>query len=50
METWALWQFALAFVAAISGFALIISDLHIIEKAEEQELWRKAKAKIASLK
>lgn len=40
MEPWALLQFAFALATAVGGFALIISELHIMERAEEQK-WRK---------
>lgn len=43
MQLWALLQFAFAFAVAISIFVLIIGQLHIIERAEQQELWRQLK-------
>jgi len=49
MQPWALLEFAFALAAVISCFALIISELHMVERAEEQELWRKAKEKIAKM-
>jgi len=49
MQLWALLEFAFALAVVISAFALIISELHIIERAEEQELWRELKEKVASM-
>lgn len=37
MQAWMVLQFALALFAVISGLALIISELHMIERAEQQE-------------
>lgn len=39
MQLWALLQFAFALTVAISCFAIILGELHIIERAEEQK-WR----------
>lgn len=50
MQPWALLQFAFALAAVISCIALIISKMHLIERAEEQELWTQAKEKIASIR
>lgn len=49
MESWTLLQFAFALATAISCFALIIGELHVIERAEEQELWEQAREKIAKI-
>lgn len=38
MATWAIWQFAMALAVTISCISLIISKLHMIERAE-QEAW-----------
>jgi hypothetical protein len=46
MQTWALLQFALALWVVISGLALIISQLHIIERSEQQEWLTKLKQSI----
>jgi hypothetical protein len=50
MQAWAALEFAFALATLIGGIALIIDRLHIIEKAEEQELWIQAKEKVASLR
>lgn len=47
MAPWAFWQFAFALVVAIGWFALAIGELHISERAEEQE-WHELQGKIAS--
>lgn len=46
---WAFLQFAFALAAVISCFALIIGELHMVERAEEQELWKEARQKIAKM-
>jgi len=48
MVLWAVLQFAFALTTTISGIALIISKMHVIERAEEQEFWRELKEKVAS--
>lgn len=50
MEPWALLQFAFALAAVISCFALIIGELHMVERAEEQKLWSQLKEKVASIR
>ena len=50
MQPWALLEFAFALATVISCIALIIGKLHIIERAEEQELWRQLKEKVASIR
>jgi hypothetical protein len=50
MQLWALLQFAFALAAVISGFALIIAKLHVIERAEEQELWKELTERIAIIR
>lgn len=35
MEAWQAWQLAFALATVISGLALIIGELHIIERAEQ---------------
>ena len=50
---WAYLQFAFALAVAIGIIALIIAELHIVERAEEQNLWRQIKElkeKLASIK
>jgi len=49
MQPWALLQFAFALAWVISCIALIISKMHIIERAEEHEWWKELTEKIASL-
>lgn len=49
MQPWALLQFAFALAVVISCLALIIGELHIIDRAEEQELWRQLKEKVANI-
>ena len=49
MQPWALLQFAFALTVAISIFALIIGQLHVAERAEEQELWTELEEKIAKI-
>lgn len=48
MQPWALLQFAFALASVISCIALIINKMHIIQRAEEQELWKELTEKIAS--
>jgi len=48
MELWAVLQFAFALAATISGIALILGEMHVIERAEEQEFWRELKEKVAN--
>ena len=50
MQVWMLLHFAFALTAVISCIALIISQMHIIERAEDQELWKELKEKIASIR
>ena len=49
MQLWAVLQFAFALATAISIFALIIGQLHVVERAEEQELWAELEEKIAKI-
>lgn len=48
MQAWAILQFAFALVTAIGCFALIIGELHMIERAENEALWRQIREKIAN--
>ena len=50
MQPWALLQFAFALAAVISCFALIIGELHVFERAEEQKLWRHLREKVANIR
>jgi len=47
---WALLQFAFALAVAIGCFAITLAELHVIERAEEQELWKEAREKIAAIR
>jgi len=49
MQLWALLQFAFALAVAVSCFALIIGELHVIERAEEQKFWTQLKEKAAKI-
>ena len=49
MQVWMILQFAFALATVIGCIALIIGELHIIERAEEQELWSQLKEKIATI-
>ncbi len=48
MQLWALLQFVFLLAVAISTFALIIGQLHVVEKAEEQE-WSQLKEKVTKI-
>ena len=50
MQVWALLQFAFALAVTIGVFAIILGELHVIERAEEQELWKEAREKIAAIR
>lgn len=50
MQPWALLEFGFALAVVIGIISLVIAELHVIERAEEQELWEQAKEKIAALK
>ena len=50
MQPWMLLQFALALAAAVSCFALIIGEMHVIERVEEQELWRQLEEKVEKIR
>ena len=50
MQTWALLQFAFALAAVISCFALIIGELHMVERVEEQRLWEHLREKVANIR
>jgi hypothetical protein len=45
MQAWAYLEFALALAAVISCIALIIGQLHVIERAEEQKWWNQFREK-----
>ena len=47
---WALLQFAFALAVAVGVFAIILGELHVIERAEEQELWTEVKDRIAAIR
>ena len=46
MQPWAILEFALALAAVIGCIALIIGELHIIEKTENEEWLRKLRESI----
>jgi len=50
MGTWALLQFALALTVVIGSIALIIGQLHMIERAENRQLWRHLKETVAAIR
>ena len=50
MELWGILQFAFALTVAIAGIWIVIGDLHIIERAESQELWKQLKDRIAAIR
>ena len=50
MQVWAVLEFAFALATVIGCIALIIGELHMIERAEEQESWRRLKEKVASIR
>jgi Na+-transporting methylmalonyl-CoA/oxaloacetate decarboxylase gamma subunit len=50
MQAWMVFQFAFALAVVISCLALVIGRLHIIERAEEQELWKEWKEKITAIR
>jgi hypothetical protein len=49
MEVWMILQYSFALAFAIGCIALIISKWHIIERAEEQELWKELEEKIVGI-
>jgi len=49
MQPWALLQFALILAVVIGSIALIISELRMVERAEDQEFWRQLRAKVAAI-
>lgn len=49
MQPWVILQFSFALAVVIGIIALAISELHVVERAEEQELWKEAKQKIAKM-
>ena len=50
MEVWMILQFSFALAFTIGCIALVIGKLHIIERAEEQELWKEWKERIAAIR
>jgi len=50
MQPWALLEFAFALAAVISCIALIIGELHMIDRAEEQELWGQLRERITAIR
>ena len=49
MQAWALLQFTFALVTAIGCITLVIAELHIIERVEEQA-WKKLREKVAAIR
>jgi hypothetical protein len=49
MQPWAILQFSFALAWVIGFIALTINELHIMERAKEQELWEEAREKIAKM-
>lgn len=49
MQPWAIFEFAFALAVVIGFIALTINELHIMERAKDQELWEKAREKIAKM-
>lgn len=49
MQTWAVLEFAFVLTVVIGIMSLIINELHIVERAEEQELWNGVREKIAKI-
>ena len=49
MQPWAIWEFAFALAVVIGIIYLVISELHIMERAQEKELWKEAREKIAKM-
>jgi len=49
MQPWAILQFAFALAVVIGIISLIIGELYMTERAEEQELWEEARKKIAKM-
>ena len=50
MQLWALLQFAFALTVAIGSLAIILGELHIIERAEERKLWDEMQQKVAQIR
>ena len=50
MQTWAIWQFAMALAVTISCIALIINKLHMIERANTEEWIRKLKDQVQQIR
>lgn len=47
---WAILQFAFALAITIGSIALILSELHMIERAEAQKLWQQLRERIETIR
>ena len=50
MQLWTLLEFAFLLATAIGCIALIIGKLHMIERAEEEHLWRQLRERVTSMR
>ena len=50
MQPWAILQFAFALAIVIGSIALIIGELHMIERAEDQKLWKQLKERVEAIR
>ena len=50
MQAWVVLQFAFALAVVIGIIALIISKLHMVERAEQEEMWKRCREKIANIR
>ena len=46
MQAWGLLQIMFALALAASAIALIIGKMHMVERLEEQELWKRIREKL----
>lgn len=50
MEIWAALQFISALVAVVTSIAIILGQVHVIERAEAQKWLREFKEKVAAIR
>lgn len=50
LQPWAILEFGLALAILIGCIAFILSQLHMVERAEEQKLWSQLKEKVATIR
>lgn len=50
MQPWAILQFAFALAVVIGSIALLIGQLHMIERAEDQKLWSQLRERIEAIR